>query len=1103
MAPRAAAQASIKIISAGAGSGKTFRLTQELVQALREGARAEGIIATTFTTKAAGELQARVQHALLAEGHTQAARDLAHALIGTVHSLGLRLLRRFAYEAGVSPQVDIIAEEDHQALFNQALAHILLPQKVEKLEAWADRLGLNDGHGQHFDWRRTLRQITETARANRFDAERLRLSCARSVASLLELLPDPMTPEQAAEWEKRWAQTLSQTIAALRRGPDTTKVTRSYLDRLDRAARKLERGEKLAWKEYLALATERVGKKSREAVAPFQTLALQHERHPDLRKELQQFTSLLFELAQQAIAQYAQYKQSRGLIDYTDMEVLVDRLLDKPEVQHALASQLDLLIVDEFQDTSPIQLSIFLKLSKLAKKSVWVGDPKQSIYGFRGADPALMESVVRMLGGVHPTHVLEHSWRSREELVYLTNALFTEAFGPERLGPHGLPPEQVALKPQRRRGGHAQHGFPAEPEGMQRALWHWHLTPKEGRVTKTWLAAAVARTLRERLEAGICILPKGASHFRKARPGDVAVLCRTNKRCLEVAEALHAAGLQTAMARTGLLDTAEARLITACLKLLIHPQDARATAEVLVLAGICPLDKLIADRLEWMAQGKTEPWAKRYELISQLDELHPRVAELGSAEVLARLLDQLDLRRLVARWGKADQRLANVEKLMAMAVEYEARCARLHAAASLGGFLLWLDGKQQRHEDWQGAAASPQAVNVLTYHASKGLEWPIVICMDLDQPLRAEPWGLSIESDRREPDPHDILGGRWLRFWIQPYGKMWKRAPMGRRLQQRAEYVEARQRAQMEEARLLYVGITRARDHLVWPTTPHQATTAWLNRVALGPDMERAELLLPDTDHTPWAWNEHPIAKETLVRELPLEMGTLKPPPAPRPAWLAPPAGRRSWPPAQHDPQHKPATLQAIQEITYAPAFAKREIAEAAAKATAAFFRADTPNQPPARRRARARKLLQQLEADTLSADQLLARADALWQTTGWQSDPHWTRLWPLRCALPPHDDDAPPHPLFETTIDLLAERPQSLCAVQHCEAALVETPALLRHYAGWCALTLEALQTLFPDREIQLWLHSPLAGRVWRVQVPHTAPKPEMRQSPTGPEAD
>ncbi|MBK6950097.1 MAG: UvrD-helicase domain-containing protein [Haliscomenobacter sp.] len=154
----------LKIISAGAGSGKTYRLTAEMVGLLRQGVRASGIIATTFTKKAAAELQERVRVKLLQEGLTQQAEDLTHALIGTVHSLGVKLLQRFAYEAGVSPEVSIIAEEDQQILFNQSLSMVLTEARVIQMERLCDQLGLSGN--AYFDWRQEVRALTEVARGN-------------------------------------------------------------------------------------------------------------------------------------------------------------------------------------------------------------------------------------------------------------------------------------------------------------------------------------------------------------------------------------------------------------------------------------------------------------------------------------------------------------------------------------------------------------------------------------------------------------------------------------------------------------------------------------------------------------------------------------------------------------------------------------------------------------------------------------------------------------------------------------------------------------------------------------------------------------------------
>jgi ATP-dependent exoDNAse (exonuclease V) beta subunit len=102
--------------------------------------------------------------------------------------------------------------------------------------------------------------------------------------------------------------------------------------------------------------------------------------------------------------------------------------LDNTAIAAEVKNSFDLLVVDEFQDTSPIQLAIFLKMSKLVKDAVWVGDLKQSIYGFRNADPEMIKMLTHELRDKASLRTLEKSWRSVPNLVELTNAIFTPVF---------------------------------------------------------------------------------------------------------------------------------------------------------------------------------------------------------------------------------------------------------------------------------------------------------------------------------------------------------------------------------------------------------------------------------------------------------------------------------------------------------------------------------------------------------------------------------------------------------------------------------------------------------------------------------------------------
>jgi ATP-dependent exoDNAse (exonuclease V) beta subunit len=814
----------IKIISAGAGSGKTYRLTQEMVTLLRGGTRASGIIATTFTAKAAAELQERVSTKLLEEGLTEQANDLSNALIGTVHGLGVKLLKRFAFEAGVSPQVDIMADEDQQIFFNQSLAQILTYEKVETMNDLCEKLGLTKRGA--FDWRKEVRQIVDVARANAFTTETLMQSRVWSFEQFKKFLDSDAPPlPEGLNYNETLLNLLTDTIAALEGTGDETKVTADGIGELKMVRNELRSRGSIHWYQWVKLTKTKVGAKSKSHTEGLLEFAKTHLQFPDFQQDIKDFIYTLFFIAAEAITEFEQFKKRRALIDYTDMEVLVRGLLENPSVRAVLEDELDLLMVDEFQDTSPIQLDIFLKLSKIAKDSIWVGDPKQSIYGFRGAEPRLMQAIIEHVG-IKDEDILKDSWRSRPDIVLATNALFTKAFPT-------LPPEQIVLNPRRK------------DQALQTdALQHWHFQldnagDKRNKPNAAWLESCIAETIRVMLERGIYIVRKGEKEARRAVAGDVAILCRTNDQCKNMAENLHRAGLKAAIARTGLLETAEAQLVLAILRYILNRHDSLAIAEILKLAEQEKLSDIIEDRLRFLADLGEENydwrWAVEQPFIKRINELRRETVEMSANEILNLVLHELDLPRIIAAWGNTPQRLENVDVLRKFSLQYENACNRLHTAASLGGFLLWLSELAGRGQDVQSSGESPDAVNVLTYHKSKGLEYPICIMHSLEQSLRHDVFGISIVSTPAEGQNtegvnlDDILSGRWLRYWVNPYADQFRHTDLEERINQSSVKAQATAAALGEEARLLYVGITRARDYLVFPTY-QGGVTKWLNR---------------------------------------------------------------------------------------------------------------------------------------------------------------------------------------------------------------------------------------------------------------------------------
>ncbi|MFK7808681.1 MAG: UvrD-helicase domain-containing protein [Saprospiraceae bacterium] len=852
----------IKIISAGAGSGKTYRLTEEMVALLEDdknGVRANGIIATTFTNKAAAELQERVRIRLLEKGMAEKANELTNALIGTVHGLGVKLLKRFAFEAGVSPEVAIVADEDQQVLFNKSLAAILTEDRILAIQKSSERLGMTAEEADR--WRKLVKDLTDVARSNDFSIEVLERSKKLSFESFLPLLGE-RSVNSSEFFNEKLLRLLNESITALENNADETKTTLKAQNTLKNILTNLELRGELNWQDWVRIAKVKAGAKSRDDVEELIEFAKTHDEHPKFHDDIKDFINQIFDIAISALEEYDRYKKERGLIDYVDMETLVKGLLEHPEVREVLADEIDLLMVDEFQDTSPIQLDMFLKLSQIVKHSIWVGDPKQSIYGFRGADPKLMQEIITA-NGIDKENILKYSWRSREDIVNVTNSLFCKAFTE-------IPKERVLLKAKRTKEDNPDDSkFKSEPLEMNDAIQHWHFEFGEGRMPgKPWMENCLANSIRSLLlEREVPVLPKGTNTARKIRPGDIAVLCRSNRACQEVADALHRAGLKAAIARTGLLKTAESKLILACLKFLLHASDSLSIAEILLLAADMKTEEIIEDRLAYLKEVGDLPfweeqWAEDNWFVNRLNELREEAKDLSGAEILDLLLEELNLRRIIASWGKTDQRMANVDMIRFYALKYEEACNRLHIAASLGGFLLWLNDLEDKELDQQGSGEGEEAVNVMTYHKSKGLEWPAVICYDLEGSLRESTYGLKIIPDSDKVDLSNLLGNRWVRFWINPYGKQSRNTSLEERMKASEAFAQARKEALEEEARLLYVGITRARDYLIFPS--REKTTGWLNRV-WHDGQEDHPTLDKNEAETFWEWEGQIIRKTTEV----------------------------------------------------------------------------------------------------------------------------------------------------------------------------------------------------------------------------------------------
>ena len=414
----------IELINASAGSGKTYSLTSRVIEELRGKVAPEALMATTFTNKAAAELRERIRLELLKHDKPDEAQRIFDGFLGTINSICARLLKEYALDAGLSPALDVLPEEDGSRLFKIAIARVI-NEHADAMEPVARRLsrdGGGSGYGKRPDWRDDVQRIVDLARSNNMDSNDLKDFASRSWESLQDLFGNPCGTEIREQLERA----VQQAVEDLKKIQNPKKKTQGSLDELKRISQSMQRRFDIPWMEWVRMSKLGTNKDGEGLLDDVNRIAGEVMRHPDFQADVKQMIYGVFQCAGKALKYYEMFKQKQGLMDFVDQETKVlDLSRNNDAFRASMQDRLQLMMVDEFQDTSPIQLALFLEISSLSGRSVWVGDPKQAIYGFRGTDPQLMDQATKLLKN---TRTLDKSWRSRETLVKFTNALFSEVF---------------------------------------------------------------------------------------------------------------------------------------------------------------------------------------------------------------------------------------------------------------------------------------------------------------------------------------------------------------------------------------------------------------------------------------------------------------------------------------------------------------------------------------------------------------------------------------------------------------------------------------------------------------------------------------------------
>ena len=810
---------NIQYINAGAGSGKTTKLTQILSEQLSNTdnrIKPSEVILTTFTELAASEFREKSRHQLFKDGHPDIAAELDSATIGTVHAVALNFIQRYWYLIGVSPDMKVMSEDDLQVYISESLGHYVTSEHIQFFNSYRAYFDIKDAQSKaDYDfWKEHLLTIIEKANNYAVDIERSKTdSCAvvERIFSSKTLLNNELLNAFVVLFlseSESYSDSVKKSIRTLLDGLKAKKCTYAIISSL--------------YKE-LTSEDKYIGKTNRNNLK--QSFS-QYDALVDNLKDVQmssggdntpggmmkQMITILFDIAKEWKDDFNAFKAQRHIIDYNDMERLFLKLLSIPQVVNEIKGTYKLMMVDEFQDSSPVQLEIFKLLSDLMQKSYWVGDPKQSIYGFRGADVELVNELTQQFldkkgdPQLNLTHDnLPNSWRTREPLVKLTNDCFTRAF--EGV----ISKENVELDAARK-----------EVPEFSSSLYHWNCyVPSKG--AQYSFHDKVADRIALLMTNRPTVLDKDTKKVRPLQYGDMAILCRRHSECKNFAEALIKKGIPVSYVNNDILQQIEVQLVFTLLKFMVNSSNKHVRADLLHLLEDKPTQVILQSRLDYIMSLKAndEDTAKDLwlddgnPLIQKLRAFEQTVRNLSVSDLLESIIYGLCLPQVVAKWGDADNRRQNLQSLCSLAKKYDEHCLQMGIGASVGGLLTYLSYAEIDTKIDNAA----NAVKVLTYHGSKGLEWYYVILSSLEDDsleekefMRKDFWGV---RELRHPEPNEQYA-YVVQFLprINSTPKTNLPQPIIDKCKELSTFKPLLDKERNELRHLLYVGVTRARDYL-------------------------------------------------------------------------------------------------------------------------------------------------------------------------------------------------------------------------------------------------------------------------------------------------
>ncbi len=830
-----AEHAASVVLSAGAGCGKTFVLTQRFISRLdaSTGLSADASlrqqVAITFTERAAREMRGRIRTACRQRLSTASSEELAFwidvdrqletARISTIHSFCASLLRAHALDAALDPQFLVLDEQQSRALLREVidqslrellagrdenllvlLEHFSLPQVRDGIKAFVRKLQPRD-----FDaW--TGRLAADVCQAwQQFHNDhvvpwaRQQVLADHSLPTLEKLIAQH--PADHPKMQQRCAE-LTTAFAQLADCPDPQRLA-EVLEHLRAHATLAHLGSRKGWQD------EAVHERFKQVATEVREVAKTHvDRLRWSAEGIEDVAHLglaMLRVARRAADEYGQRKESMGCLDFDDLILRARELLCDPqhaEVREQIAGGIQYLLVDEFQDTDQLQCDLVEALCGeefLTGKLFVVGDYKQSIYRFRGAEPEVFRRLRERLPqrGRLP---LSRNFRSQPAVLDFVNALFHDCFDGdyEPLVPH--------------------RGQKTNPPCVEFLWANDQASDCEDHQPKQHSAEAlraleadwIARRIRQMIDDGepvIAVDDESAPGTRGPKLGDFVILFRALTDVELYEQALRRQGLDYYLVGGhAFYAQQEVYDVVNLLRAIESPADEVSLAGVLR----SPFFSLADETLFWLARHPEglaaglldlqEDWPLEAGQRQQagyaaqvLSALRAKKDSVTVASLLREALNRTGYDALLLAEFLGERKLANLEKLIE-----QARANDANPRLSLADFTAQLADSVAQMPDEALAATHPEVtevVRLMTIHQAKGLEFPVVIVADLERGKRSS-------SDVFAFDP--LLGP----LASDPYERG---GTTGLGLYRTAQAAQD----ESESTRLFYVAATRAAEYLI------------------------------------------------------------------------------------------------------------------------------------------------------------------------------------------------------------------------------------------------------------------------------------------------